>query len=86
MLPLVLRVHVTGHEGRGLRLWIPLFLMWLLLIPLAVIILPVLFIVCIVVDVDPFRALAAIWRVLCGLSGANVEVEAPRASIFVQVL
>ena len=86
MLPLVVRVHVTGRAGRGVRLWIPLFLMWLLLLPFALIVLPVLFVVCIVVDVDPLPALVAIWRVLCGLSGAHVEVEAPDASVFVHVL
>ena len=85
MLPLVVRVHVLGRAGRGVRLWIPLFLMWLLLLPFALIVLPVLFVVCIVVDVDPFPALGAIWRVLCGLSGAHVEVEAPDASVFVSV-
>ena len=86
MLPLVVRVHVLGREGRGVRLWIPLFLMWLLLLPLALIVLPVFFIVCIVADVDPFPALGAIWRVLCGLSGADVEVDAPHASVSMQIL
>jgi hypothetical protein len=86
MLPLVVRVHVFGRAGRGVRLCIPLFLMWLLLLPFALIVLPVLFVVCIVVDVDPFPALSAIWRVLCGLSGTNVEVDAPNASVFVHVL
>ena len=86
MLPLVVHVHVFSRAGRGVRLWIPLFLLWLLLIPLALIVLPVLFVVCIVADVDPFRGLAAIWRVLCGLSGAHVEVDAPNASVFVHVV
>jgi hypothetical protein len=86
VLPLVVRVHVFGRAGGGVRLWIPLFLMWLLLVPFAVVVLPVLFIVCIVVDVDPLPALGAIWRVLCGLRGTNVEVDAPDASVFVHVL
>ena len=86
MLPLVVRVHVFGRAGRSVRLWIPLFLLWLLLIPFALIVLPVLFVVCVVADVDPFPAFGAVWRVLCGLSGAHVEVEAPDASVFVHVL
>ena len=86
MIPLVVRVHVRGRAGRSVRLWIPLFLLWLLMLPFALVVLPVLFVVCIVVDVDPFPALAAVWRVLCGLSGAHVEVDAPDASVFVHVL
>ena len=37
MLPLVVRVHVLGRAGHGIRLWIPLFLMWLLLLPFRIV-------------------------------------------------
>jgi hypothetical protein len=86
MLPLVVRVHVLTRQGRQVRLWIPLFLLWLLMLPFVVIMLPVMFITCVVLDIDPFPALGAIWNVLCGLTGSHVEVDAPDASVFVHVL
>jgi hypothetical protein len=86
MPPLVIRLHVETHAGRQMRLWIPLFLLWLLMLPFVAIMLPVLFITCVVLDVDPFPALGAIWSVLCAFTGSHIEVEAPDASVFFHVL
>ena len=67
-------------------MWIPLFLLWLLLLPFALLILPVLFVVCVVVDVDPFRAVAAVLGVLGGLRDSRIQVDAAEASVFVHVI
>ena len=45
MPPMVLRIHVLNSYGREIRLWIPLFLLSLLMLPFAIIVLPVLLIV-----------------------------------------
>jgi hypothetical protein len=86
MLPLFVRVHVLSRNGRTVRLWVPLFLLWLLLLPFALVLLPVLFVILIVVDVDLFPAVGGLWHLLCSLSGVHIEVDAPDASIFVQVV
>jgi len=85
MLPLIARVRVVNRSGRWVRLWIPLFLVWLLLLPFALILMPVLLVVWVVADVDPWPALRSIWNFLSGFSGTNVEVAAPDASVFVHV-
>jgi len=85
MPPLFLRIHVLNHVGREIRLWIPLFLLWFLMLPFAVVILPVLLITAVVLDIDPFPALASALRILSSLRGSHVEVDSPDASVFVHV-
>ena len=87
MPPLVATVHILPNVARReIRLWVPLFLVWLLLLPFAVVLLPVYFVVCAVVDIRPFATLGAVFAVLGNLSGTHVEVASQSASIFIHVL
>lgn len=84
--PLLAVVHILPTEvRRGIRLWVPLFLIWLLLLPFLLVLLPVYFVVCAVVDIDPFKTLGAFVAVLGNLTGTHVEVESPQASVFIHV-
>ncbi len=77
MIPLVAVVNVRGKESRRLRLWIPLILVWLLLVPLALLLSPVIFIECLACRVNPFRALSVLWQVLTALSHTEFELDYP---------
>ncbi len=68
-----------------LGLWVPLFLIWLLLLPLVLVLLPLAMLACLIVRVNPFRALAALWCILSGLSGTHIEVNAPDALVLVRI-
>lgn len=84
--PLLAVVHILPTEvRRGIRLWVPLFLIWLLLLPFLLVLLPVYFVVCAVVDIDPFKTLGAFVAVLGNLTGTHVEVASPQASVFIHV-
>ena len=74
MIPLfvVIRVH-TG--GRRFGLWVPLFLAWLLLLPLVLVLLPFVVIGCLLARMNPWRLLKTGWQLLTGLNGTNVEVQ-----------
>jgi hypothetical protein len=84
--PLLAVVHILPNEvRRGIRLWVPLFLIWLLLLPFLLVLLPVYLVVCAVVDIDPFKTLGAFIAVLGNLNGTHVEVESRQASVFIHV-
>ena len=77
-LPMLAVVHVMPTKvHKGIRLWVPLFLVWLLL--------PVYFVVCAVIDIDPFKTLGVMVAVLGSLNGTHVEVESPDANVFIHV-
>jgi hypothetical protein len=58
----------------------------LLLLPFAIVLLPVLFIVCLVCGANPLAATAAVFAVLGSLNGMLVEIDRPQTKVFVHVV
>lgn len=56
-------------------MWIPLFLIWLLLVPVAVLVTPFIFLGCLFCRVNPFGGVAAFWQILVALADTRVAVE-----------
>ncbi|MEU7905424.1 hypothetical protein [Actinoplanes sp. NPDC049118] len=81
MIPSLAVVRVGGRRG-AVRLWLPLFLLWPLLLPLAV---AGLF-VARVYGVATAGALRAAWRSASGLRGLHVEVDGPGAAFLVRFI
>jgi uncharacterized membrane protein len=75
MIPFVAVVSLRNQQSRTFRLWIPLVLLWLLLLPLAALATPFIFIACLICRVNPFRAVAVMWQILWALNDTELEVE-----------
>ena len=86
MIPFVAVVSLRNQQSRTFRLWIPLFLVWLLLLPLALLLSPFIFIACLVCRVNPWRGVALLWQVLTALADTNVEVEHRSAGMSFHIL
>ena len=84
--PMLAIVHILPRQmHRGIRLWVPLFLVWLLLLPFVLVLLPVYFVFCAVADIAPFKTLGTIFAVLGSLGGTHVEVDSPKAAVLIHV-
>jgi uncharacterized membrane protein len=86
MIPFVAMVTVRGRESRTFRLWVPLFLVWLLLVPFALLLSPLISIVCLACRVNPLRAFIVIWQVLAALSHTECAVDHGSAGVSVYIL
>lgn len=75
----------AGDSGERFGLWIPLFLIWLLVLPLVLVLLPLAALALLALRVNPFRAFAAFWQTLAGLTGTHIEVNAPDALVYVRI-
>ena len=84
--PLLATVRVHRCEGRDLRLHVPLFLLWLLLLPFALVVLPVAFVALLALDLDPVLVFGALGGLIAAISGTHIEVESPTASVFIHVV
>jgi hypothetical protein len=84
MIPLIAVISVRHAKGR-VRLWAPLFLVWLLLLPLALVLSPIALAACALNRIDPIRACRAAALLLAGLSGLLIEVESPAARVLVRI-
>jgi hypothetical protein len=86
MIPLLAVVHVRNKRGPGLHLWVPLFLLWLLLAPAILLLSPLILVACLVGRVDPLRALSVVWQVCAGLTNTYIEVSHPGVSVLIRVV
>ncbi len=86
MIPFVAVVSLRDQESRTFRLWIPLVLVWLLLVPLGMLLSPFIFIACLVCRVNPFRGVAVIWQILNALNDTKFEVEHRSAGMSFHIL
>jgi uncharacterized membrane protein len=86
MIPFVAVVSLRNQQSRTFRLWIPLVLIWLLLVPLAVLLSPFIFIACLVCRVNPLRGIAVVWQVLNALTDTELEVEHRAAGMSFHIL
>ncbi len=87
MIPLTATVAIRSSHKRNIhfRLWIPLFLVWLLLAPLALLLLPALFIACLIVHLNPFRVLTGLGCILGALEGTHVEAGDRSTQVLIDI-
>ena len=84
MIPFVARISVR-HGSRDFRLWIPLAIVWLLLLPTTLLLVPLGLIACLIARVDPLVAVRSLCAILCGVQGTELEIESARRSISIYV-
>jgi hypothetical protein len=67
---------------RPVRVWFPLsVLVWLILMPLAVVATPFVFVAALVWRLNPFTAIGALFGLLIALCGVRIEVDTPGARV-----
>jgi uncharacterized membrane protein len=86
MIPFVAVVSLRNQQSRTFRLWIPLILVWLMLLPLAVVLSPFIFLACLFCRVNPLRGVAVMWQILNALTETKLEVEHRSAGMSFHVL
>jgi len=86
MIPYAAAIRIRNEHSRGTQRWIiPFWLAGLLLLPVAVLLLPLTIVVCAVARINPFPILHAFWQIFVALKGTVVEVDDPHHSVSVEV-
>jgi hypothetical protein len=86
MIPFVAVVSLRNQESRTFRLWIPLVLIWILLLPIVALLSPFVFIACLFCRVNPFQGVTLMWQILIALADTRVEVEQRSAGVSFHIL
>lgn len=86
MIPLFAVIGFRTWGRHNFRLWIPLFLIWLSLLPLVLVLLPLACIACLIVRVNPLRAMASGWQLLVGLTGTHIELESADHYVLIRIV
>jgi hypothetical protein len=56
------------------------------MLPLMLLLLPVMFIVCLISRVNPFDATATIWAIFAGFRDTHIEIDNGEALVLVHIL
>ena len=80
MIPFAAEVSFRSRRHGPLHLWIPLPVLWILVLPLAVLALPLFLIGCLLLDVRPFPVVAMLWNILASLNDTEFSVDKPKGS------
>ena len=86
MIPLFAYLRICNQRNGSFGVWIPLFLAWLLLAPFVLLLAPVVVFICLVGEVDPWRAFATVCNVAAGLNHTSMEVAHRQTSILIYTL
>jgi hypothetical protein len=86
VIPNLAVIQIQSPHWRGFRLWLPLFLLWIPLLLLAPLILLAVLAVCLAGRINPWRAIATFWGILCSLSGTHVHVRSQGNQVLVRIV
>jgi hypothetical protein len=86
MIPNIAIVRIDSPHWRGIRLWLPLFVLWIPVILLSPLILLILLACCIAGGIDFFAAIKTVSGILVGLPGTDVRVVANGSKVTVRIL
>jgi len=86
MIPCLAMVRVGGHGRRALRLWLPLFLLWPLLLPFAMVLAVASLIAARTYGIAAAGVLRTAWQLASGSRGMRLEVDTPEVAFQVRFI
>jgi hypothetical protein len=86
VIPYSAAIQIRTERIRTTQRWIiPFWLAGILLLPVAVLLLPLILVVCAIARINPFPLLGAFWKIFVALKGTTVDVEDPHFFVSVQI-
>jgi hypothetical protein len=91
MIPLLLRIRVRKENRRGVNLWLPLFLLWLLVLPILAALLPLVLIAALILWPSGKGKLILygyimIFGLIGYMSGLKIDVRSGDNNIYVNLI
>ena len=85
MIPMMAVLRVERGGKRRMRLWLPLFLLWLLALPVLIVTLPMVAVLLLAYGRNPLRLFAAYWNLLDAIPGSHIEVNGRRGLVYMHI-
>jgi hypothetical protein len=86
MIPRRLVINVVSPPHRRFHLCLPLWLLWPLLLPFAVLLVPIVGLWCLVRRANPWLVCCAVLRLAVSIGGTHVEIEHPQGSFLMTIV
>lgn len=86
MIPFAAIVYWRGTCTRDHRLWVPLFLVWILLLPLLAVLFPLVFVIGLCIRIHAGKLYLAAWQILTSLRKTLIEIENPGICLKIRIV
>jgi hypothetical protein len=91
MIPLLLRIRIRKEDHKGVNLWIPLFLLWLIVLPLLAALLPLVLVAALILWPSGKGKLilygyVMIFGLIGYLSGLKIDIKSRSNNIYVNLI
>jgi len=87
MLPMIMRLKIYEEEKRNINLYLPLFLIYLLLLPLLIVALPFVLLWYLWTAERPsLEIIPAVLALMSAVSGTEIEVKSDRTEVILKFL
>lgn len=88
MIPMIMRIHIAERNRKKVRLILPLFFVWLLLLPFVIILTPFVLLAALILWPSGYgktilEAGPALFSVFSALSNLHIQVEKPGNKILI---
>ncbi|MBF0300771.1 MAG: hypothetical protein HQK51_18805 [Oligoflexia bacterium] len=83
--PSLVFFKITSKEKSVIKLPIPVFLLWILLLPIVVLAIPLLVLWSLLRGFSKLKMVFYFWMFLCSLKGTVVEVNSKKENIFIKI-
>jgi hypothetical protein len=89
-LPLFLRLHIKEKDQKNIRLWLPLFLIWILILPLLLLLLPFVLVAALLTwhrgtGKVLLAAIPMFIAMLWAMPGLHIRVDKPDNTVFLHI-
>jgi hypothetical protein len=88
MIPMIMRLHIMEENKNKVRLYLPLFLVWILLLPFVILLTPFVLLAALVLwpsgrGKNILRAGPAFVAILSALSDLHIHIEKPGSKVLI---
>jgi hypothetical protein len=91
MIPLLLRIRVRKEDGRGVNLWLPLFLLWLIVLPILALFAPLVLVAALILWPSGKGKLilygyVMIFSLIGYMSGLKIDIKSRDNNIYINLI
>ena len=91
MIPLILKLNIRDNKNKRFGIWLPLFLIWLIVLPLLVLAAPIVFLIALFLWPGGkgrmiFYSYLAIFALIGNMSGTKLDIQSKGSTLYLNLL
>lgn len=90
MIPMILKLRIKDKNQKSFGIWLPLFLIWLVILPLLAIPAPFVLLAALILWPSSYGRLVlysylAVFSIISNMSGLNLDIESKDSIVYIDI-